>query len=860
MPIPPKLLSGQNFKQATVRTVNNIIDYLKTQRLVSDGKTIKINQLCSGIALSVPSQGASRGGGGGVQQDFPFKLYTSIDQNNNPVICMQEGRILVQSTQSQPIAYRYETVPQGGGGSTPISAYIPVDWSSAQDGNYLIIGVLQAVIQSGQLHLQRCCLVTGGSINVQDIPCCEGYFTFYIGTVKKTTVQSESSSSSSSSGSPAQYTLDVVNNRITSDLIVDGWMQIRPFNVFATINHGQANVIKTAYTDWYVVSMYANNGVVYDDLTRQDISVSQQTIYVPSQGNNYLYLVLDAETGDIQLQWTTTAKDAYVYDENDQYIVQKNYQIAQVIIARNEIGIKQTIDNNIILNESDTYKIKVDNGDVDNQDKAPNYAVSKLYGDFGTLQGDTQSEYDGYIGVYEQANQFSEQSNDYALKWKWCYDEISNYSTSDYIQLNANSDSLSWQPAYRVRVNQADTSPGFLSSKLEAGSHIQLTTAFNMIGIDATPPNITGVSPIVVVQDLHTGWDFEISLDESDFVKEIIGTNCITATRSDNTVTLAADKACIFNNFTISGSSPITVSGSGQSWSIGFDDTGFLKSVVNGTCITSSRNGSSVTINVDKACVFQNFSITGDNYIGVSGSGQSWSLSFDDSGLVKTISAGTCISVSRSGSTATINVDKSCVFQNFSISGTSPITVSGSGQSWTIGINDSALVQTITSQDNTVSITRSGSTVDLSVPDIGKVKVDSLDSLGYLGTKFENSNDYINFQIGNKIQAELGPDAVQSDGSIDVDCTNGFALIDIDWNALIIDQSLAPLISKSVSNHVCTLSLNAPSNGKYVLMANNGSVSWVAVGQCPGEEQEQPGDAIPNVGDDPNENENDGEE
>lgn len=802
MPIPPKLLSGQNFKQATVRTVNNIIDYLKTQRLVSDGKTIKINQLCSGIALSVPSQGASRGGGGGVQQDFPFKLYTSIDQNNNPVICMQEGRILVQSTQSQPIAYRYETVPQGGGGSTPISAYIPVDWSSAQDGNYLIIGVLQAVIQSGQLHLQRCCLVTGGSINVQDIPCCEGYFTFYIGTVKKTTVQSESSSSSSSSGSPAQYTLDVVNNRITSDLIVDGWMQIRPFNVFATINHGQANVIKTAYTDWYVVSMYANNGVVYDDLTRQDISVSQQTIYVPSQGNNYLYLVLDAETGDIQLQWTTTAKDAYVYDENDQYIVQKNYQIAQVIIARNEIGIKQTIDNNIILNESDTYKIKVDNGDVDNQDKAPNYAVSKLYGDFGTLQGDTQSEYDGYIGVYEQANQFSEQSDDYALKWKWCYDEIDGYSDSGYWQLNVNSDSLAWEPAYRVRVNSSDNSPDYLENKLQQGSHIQLTTSNGVIGIDATPPNITGVSPITVVQDQQSGWDFTIS----------------------------------------------------------FDDSAFVKSIVNGTCITSSRNGTAVTINVDKACVFQNFSISGTSPITVSGSGQSWTIGFNDSGFLKSLSEGTCIDISRSGTNATIGVNKTCIFQNFSITASSPLSVSGSGQSWSLSFDDSGFIKTITSQDGTVSPSRSGSTVDLSVPDIGKVKVNSLDSLGYLGTKFENSNGYINFQINDKIQAELGPDAVQSDGSIDVDCTNGFALIDVDWTKVVIDPSLAPLISKSVSNHVCTLSLNAPSNGKYVLMANNGSVSWVAVGQCPGEEQEQPGDAIPNVGDDPNENENDGEE
>ena len=135
MPIPPKLMTGQNFKRATVQTVNSIIDYLKTQRLVSDNKTIKINQLASGIALSVPQNPSVKGGVGSSAVNFPFRLYTSVDATTNKqVLCMQEGRILLESTESQPIAYRYETVPQGGGGSTPISAYIPVDWSSAQDG------------------------------------------------------------------------------------------------------------------------------------------------------------------------------------------------------------------------------------------------------------------------------------------------------------------------------------------------------------------------------------------------------------------------------------------------------------------------------------------------------------------------------------------------------------------------------------------------------------------------------------------------------------------------------------------------------------------------------------------------------
>lgn len=69
MLLPSKLQSGQNFKTATVRTVNQIIDYLKTQRIVSDNNTIKVNQLSSGVSLSVPlppTVSKSNKSGGGI--------------------------------------------------------------------------------------------------------------------------------------------------------------------------------------------------------------------------------------------------------------------------------------------------------------------------------------------------------------------------------------------------------------------------------------------------------------------------------------------------------------------------------------------------------------------------------------------------------------------------------------------------------------------------------------------------------------------------------------------------------------------------------------------------------------------------
>lgn len=47
--LPSKLQHGQPFKESTIRKINEILDYLRSQRLVSDNKTIKINQFTSGV-------------------------------------------------------------------------------------------------------------------------------------------------------------------------------------------------------------------------------------------------------------------------------------------------------------------------------------------------------------------------------------------------------------------------------------------------------------------------------------------------------------------------------------------------------------------------------------------------------------------------------------------------------------------------------------------------------------------------------------------------------------------------------------------------------------------------------------------
>lgn len=93
--LPTKLQSGEHFKTATVRKVNEIIDYLKSQRIIGDGKTITVNQLTSGIAISVPNT-TSGAKGKSTPFNHRFKLnivqdeesegvfYLSISERKNP--------------------------------------------------------------------------------------------------------------------------------------------------------------------------------------------------------------------------------------------------------------------------------------------------------------------------------------------------------------------------------------------------------------------------------------------------------------------------------------------------------------------------------------------------------------------------------------------------------------------------------------------------------------------------------------------------------------------------------------------------------------------------------------------------------
>ena len=112
--IPSKLQRGQPFKESTIRKINEILDYLRSQRIVGDNKTILVNQLTSGVGLSVITTGtttsmtgsapASEGDGG-----VCLARVSSFDPVNGISIVLYEN-----GKENEPTGTRFTFLPRIG--------------------------------------------------------------------------------------------------------------------------------------------------------------------------------------------------------------------------------------------------------------------------------------------------------------------------------------------------------------------------------------------------------------------------------------------------------------------------------------------------------------------------------------------------------------------------------------------------------------------------------------------------------------------------------------------------------------------------------------------------------------------------
>ena len=178
--LPTKLQSGQQFKPSVVRTVNNIIDYLKTQRLVSDNKTIRLNQLTSGIAISSIQNPIAKGGGSNASIDHPFKLNIVADEQGNQTLNITEARIIINGDQGTRVYFGYYKNQIG----LPQNLKLP-----QQQGIWNVVGyiVFDENAPSNELNSQGWgagCIYSNYDSTTAQFTLSSGFYHFIIGSIQ----------------------------------------------------------------------------------------------------------------------------------------------------------------------------------------------------------------------------------------------------------------------------------------------------------------------------------------------------------------------------------------------------------------------------------------------------------------------------------------------------------------------------------------------------------------------------------------------------------------------------------------------------------------------------------------------------
>lgn len=440
--LPNKLQSGQQFKPAVVRTVNNIIDYLKTQRLVSDNKTIRLNQLTSGVAISALPQnavGQSSGKGGGLN-NYPFKISLITDAKEgqetevNPqyFLSVQTGRVQINDYTNNRSYFIYN-------GDKKISL------SSLADGQYYVMALIQFQPfganddpQEENRYFSSCIFFTSASATTISTPQTRGIFGTSIGKIKISTEDGVK-----------KY--EVTEQKIIGDFNIDFQALRLPFSVTANYSIADGDLINNISFDDF--TFYLNKGnFLYD---QSEFFVDKQSLGLTS--DSYIYFCTDKkQTFEIRVQ--TTKKTFYDKNTKTYY-----YQIANVYYdGGTGIVIDQNITSDITAGEKDTYKVK-----TKQEDEKPLFLSEKI--DF---QSYTQDQYKGesqYIG--KEFKQYTYTENQTQIKGfnivpRWLYKNISGYSTGSQQVLKNDKGALKWGKSDKIDldVNIKDSLANYVSA------------------------------------------------------------------------------------------------------------------------------------------------------------------------------------------------------------------------------------------------------------------------------------------------------------------------------------------------------------------------------------------------------------
>lgn len=423
MLLPSKLQSGQNFKTATVNTVNQIIEYLKTQRLVSDNKTIKLNQLTSGIAISAV-QGSSPLSAGKSSIDHPFKLKIVTDEQGKQTLNITQARIIINGDQGTRVYFGYEENDIG----LPMNLKLPQQQGIWNVDGYIVFDDNAPSNELNSLGWGAGCVYSNYDSTTAQFTLSSGFYHFIIGTIECTKTQQ------------GNFVYSVYRQLLFSSLTVDDGGIYRDFR-----GHWQKSTYPTdgsIVEDFIADKFIINAGKLFVDGVMYQIN--QYTEYQTPQSDTLYCVQFDVNFTVYTITKVDTSEWKYFDQETATYLMPiclaYPSNISAVALIQFIFGsIYFNTKGKILLNQEDQLpseylqkKIRYETKNASGMDQEQ----KKKYGDNGYI-----------IGITTDANEESQSQQKVKnlydkLYWDWT--AISGYKKDEKQKLMNEENSLKW--------------------------------------------------------------------------------------------------------------------------------------------------------------------------------------------------------------------------------------------------------------------------------------------------------------------------------------------------------------------------------------------------------------------------------
>lgn len=451
MNIPSKLQSGQSFKKSTVKTVNQIIDYLKTQRVVGDNRTIRVNQGASGLLLSATPQTPQKSTGGSASSfNHPFKLsFIQDEQSKKSLLKMESGIIQFMGDVGKVVFCGYKTVQEGSTDEYKNPLSLPTEQGWYGVVLHLFYNSETSQIIHNQSFDYRLCFYKGKQIS--SAISSSGIYSIPIGTINVTKPQQEQGSETEEG-----FIYSIIKQNVTSHIDIYDQLNI-PFKA------------------WFKMDSYPQQGAILDSLYPDKIVVNSGSVACNREVISYQGQQVDFQQGRFWLRINVVLNSAELTTES----LQPNYTMDQMVYAFPLFDVYTDMEStaNIIQGFQGNFSMSYDGRvQLDREDNTVSYLNNKLKYPTKKKEELTEDEEALYvqgkeylIGIKENLSMNPDiKDNMDRLFWDW--KKIKDYDKQSYLQLNVKMGDLKWQSAYLTLTDGDDTDPNYLSSKISVSN------------------------------------------------------------------------------------------------------------------------------------------------------------------------------------------------------------------------------------------------------------------------------------------------------------------------------------------------------------------------------------------------------